>query len=142
LAGASTGVYSLEPAGGTYLAFTLGWDYPFLEERRPFLEKTLALLEGQGKAMRGPDFHVKALAHWFLWQPDQAESAFKMALIHEGLNGQWRLEYAHLLFQQGHLREAQRELVLLESLPSPPVAAKFLLYVVDLRIAESKDPLK
>jgi hypothetical protein len=142
LAGASTGAYSLEPAGGAYLAFVLAWDYPYLEERRPFLEKALGLLETQGKTLRGTDYHVKAWAHWLLWQTDQAESAFKMALIHEGLNGQWRLEYAHLLFQQGHLREAQRELVIVESLPSPPVAAKFFLNVVNLRIAESQDLLK
>jgi hypothetical protein len=88
------------------------------------------------------DFHLKAQVQWFLWRLGAAEASYRQALARDGLNPEWRYEYAQLLHQQGRRGEARRELLVALSLPSHPPQAASLLERVTLERATKDDVLK
>jgi hypothetical protein len=124
------------------VTWALAKGYLPVGERRPFLEKALALLEQHPSPLEAKDLHLKAQIEWALWQLDKATATYQEALAQDGLNADWRFEFAQLLYQQGRLKEAKRELLLVLGLPSSPGEARDLLGIVTLERAKKEDILK
>lgn len=80
-------------------------------QRRPFLEKVLLLLKEQPRPPSAADLRLRALVHGDLGQPAEALTAYESALAREPLQVGWRYEFARLLYQQGRLQDARRELL-------------------------------
>jgi O-antigen ligase/tetratricopeptide (TPR) repeat protein len=78
------------------------------DEGRPFLEKALIML-GQQPALSAEEYEEKARAHAALQQPEAALAAYQAALDRRPEAADWRYAYARLLFKQGQLHEARRE---------------------------------
>lgn len=83
------------------------------ERSRPFREKAVRLLEERKEALSAADWQFKAKLHQALSQPEAAIEAYEQALDRQPLQAPWRLQLAHLLFQQGRLAEARRQLTTL-----------------------------
>jgi O-antigen ligase len=86
-------------------------DAEAVEERRPFLEKALHLLEAKSGKLGARELHVKARVHKALDQPDKAVQSYREALDREPSQTNWRFEFALYLYELGKLEEARRELV-------------------------------
>jgi predicted Zn-dependent protease len=80
------------------------------EEGRPLLLRALALLDGKG-LLSPPELHLKAQAHRALGQAVQARAAYQALVRREPRQIRYRCEFAETLYEQGQLREAQRELL-------------------------------
>jgi tetratricopeptide (TPR) repeat protein len=78
-------------------------------ERRPFLDRALALLAEQAGPVKAQDLHLKARIHDELGQPSQALAAYAEALDRNPFQLTWRCEMAGLLARQGRLHDAERE---------------------------------
>src|SRR5262249_12409827 len=98
--------------------------------------------EGRPEKLPARDLYLKARVHWALWQLGSAHVAYQEALAMDGLNAQRRFEFAQLLYQEGRLREARRELLLVLALPTCPGQAGHLLDVVTHERARKEDILK
>ena len=81
-------------------------------ERRPFLERALALLEQRPGPLQAQDLHTKAVIHTSLGQPAEALATYRAALRREPRQADWRCEFAQLLYQQGHVQEAEDEVLI------------------------------
>jgi tetratricopeptide (TPR) repeat protein len=80
-------------------------------ERSPFLERALVLLEQRPGPLRAQDLHTKAVIHTSLGQPVEALATYRAALRREPRQADWRYEFAQLLYQQGYVQEARREVL-------------------------------
>jgi tetratricopeptide (TPR) repeat protein len=78
-------------------------------ERRPFLERALVLLEQRPGPVQAQDLHTRAVLHTSLGQPAEALATYRAALRREPQQADWRYEFAQLLFQQGYVQAARRE---------------------------------
>jgi tetratricopeptide (TPR) repeat protein len=114
------------------------------EERRPFLEKALALLseppppptllerlnELLGQSQPGPkaeDLYLEALVRDKLGQKAEALAGYSKALARNPNETHWRFHYAQRLYEEGQLREAERELrTVLAQEPDFPGASALL----------------
>jgi tetratricopeptide (TPR) repeat protein len=137
----SAGV-SAGAAAPPLFAQELAYGYLPMREREPYLTRALGLLEQPPGPVEAKDFHTRAQVQWALWQPGAAEASYREALAREGLNPEWRYEYARLLHQLGKLKEARRELLIVLSLPLHPPEARQLLEEVTLERAISQDVSK
>jgi hypothetical protein len=81
-------------------------------QRVPFLERALSQFETQPGPWRAEDLRDQAWIYWTLDQPIKALRTYEGALGRNPAQMDWRLEYARLLAQQGFLREARRELLM------------------------------
>jgi hypothetical protein len=142
LASIPAGTSPALPAGVSSVAQALEQGYLPVGARRPFLDKALALLEQKPGPLEARDLHQKAQVFWALWQLKQATATYQEALAQDGLNVEWRYEYAKLLYQQGRLKDAKDELYLVLGLPSHPGEARDLLEIVTLERARTEDILK
>jgi O-antigen ligase len=109
------------------------------DERRPFLEKALTVLARQ-PALSAEEYEEKARAHTALEQPDAALMAYRAALDRRPEAGDWRLAYARLLFKQGRLQEARREVRTVLDLRPQDAPARELLEEVSRDIARGRIP--
>ncbi|HEY7310619.1 MAG TPA: O-antigen ligase family protein [Gemmataceae bacterium] len=84
-----------------------------LADRRPFLEKALSVVTEQVGPPEAEDLHVKGLIHESLGQKKEALTAYQTALGHAPKDKMidWRMSYARLLYEEGQLREASRQLL-------------------------------
>jgi tetratricopeptide (TPR) repeat protein len=80
------------------------------EQRRPFLERALVLLERRPASLTAADLHLRALVVSALDRPAEALDAYREALAREPLQVDWRFELARLLHRQGRDPEAYAEL--------------------------------
>jgi O-antigen ligase len=108
------------------------------EEGRPFLEKALALLEQQPRLLKAEELHTAAVVHRLLDHPAQALQAYQAALEQKPNQVRWRLELAHLLNQEGFLRESQRELLVVLAREPGQREANQLLQSVRQRLATER----
>jgi tetratricopeptide (TPR) repeat protein len=79
-------------------------------ERQPFLEKSLAALRRKGPALSTDDWYVKAQVHKLSAQPQLAIEAYRAAIAREPRQVGWRYELAEVLYHEGSLQQARREL--------------------------------
>src|SRR5262249_45053592 len=90
------------------------------EERRPFVQRGMRLLEQQAhnEPLTANDYLIKAWFHRYLGEPDQALAAYRAGLLEQPQEAGIRLELAYLLFQEKRYREAQVEVrIVLEQHP-------------------------
>src|SRR5207248_2410889 len=80
-------------------------------ERRPFLEKALAVLAQMPAPLSAEDLHVKAAALENLGQAQEAAREYRAALLSRPREVEWRYELAGLLYQDRQLQESRRELL-------------------------------
>jgi tetratricopeptide (TPR) repeat protein len=96
-------------------------------ERRPFLEKALDPLKTPPGPRNAGDWHAKARIHKGLGQPLESLAAYRSAIGLEPGQVSWRYEFAQLLYQEGQVREARRELeAVLAQQPEHAAARKLL----------------
>jgi O-antigen ligase/tetratricopeptide (TPR) repeat protein len=99
------------------LLATAAWTYfPEAEsqaQRRPFLEKSLELLDSQTRVWKADERYLKGSIHRDFGQPDEAIAAYRSALIQRPDQAQWRYELAELLAGQNRWADARHELLLL-----------------------------
>jgi O-antigen ligase len=79
------------------------------EGRLPFYQRALALLRQPGAATSAADYHLKAVLHTALGEPDAALAAYDAALARAPQETAWRFEYAEALRRRGRLNEARRQ---------------------------------
>ena len=103
--------------------------------RRPILEEALRLLEARPGPLAGPDLRLKAFLLNALGRPAEAASAYEELVLRNPGRVEWRLEFARLLYEQGRLREARRELLTIVAQRPTHAAARQLLAEVDRELA-------
>jgi O-antigen ligase len=80
-------------------------------DRRPLLEKALALLEQPPGPQTAAELHTLASTHAALGHLEPAVAAYRLALEKEPQQVGWRYELASLLCDQRRFSEARRELL-------------------------------
>ena len=109
-------------------------------ERRPFLERALAVLVAAPEPRKSADIFLRARIHDLLGQSTEALVTYRQALDQEPRRTEWRLELAKLLRAKGRLGEARQELLKVLLLqPSDPAANK-LLFEVNRDLQTRKRP--
>jgi O-antigen ligase/tetratricopeptide (TPR) repeat protein len=99
--------------------------------RRVILKGALALLAAKSETFGARDYHLKAILHQKLGEPEPALAAFRSALARDPAQADWRFEFAVLLRRQGQLKEARRELAeVVRSQPNNREAQNLLGVVV------------
>jgi tetratricopeptide (TPR) repeat protein len=102
------------------------------EQRRPYLERALHILNDRGTKLDATGLHLQGEINAMLSKPAEALLCYGRALKMDPRQGQWRLEYAQLLRQQGRLEEAKQELQrLLTYGPQNQVVRDLLRQVVE-----------
>ena len=105
---------------------------------KAFLEKVVVLLESQAEPLGPAQWHQKAVSHAFLGQVAAALSSYQAALDRDPRQADWRLEFGKLLFEQGLLEKARRELVIVCSERPSHAEAHNLLALVTRQIAQNR----
>jgi tetratricopeptide (TPR) repeat protein/O-antigen ligase len=77
---------------------------------RVFRERALRLLESPPAPLGADLLHHKAEIYRDLGQPDEAIAAYRAALALAPAQASWRFDMARLLYEQGRLPDARREL--------------------------------
>ena len=103
--------------------------------RRLFLEQALRQLEARPAPPAGPDLHLKAIFLKSLGRPNDAAAAYEELLLREVGQVEWRVEYAQLLYEQGRLQDARRELLTVLAQQPTHAGARALLGEVDRALA-------
>jgi O-antigen ligase/tetratricopeptide (TPR) repeat protein len=103
--------------------------------RKPFLQHALDLLAAQPGPLTGKDLRAKARVHQSLGQTAAMMAAYEALLALEPYETNWRLEFARILYDQGRLIDARRELlIVLDQQPQNTQARDMLTIVTrDLR---------
>jgi O-antigen ligase/tetratricopeptide (TPR) repeat protein len=101
-----------------------------VEERRPFLEKALALLGADAEKRTPAEWHTQAVIQRSLGELDAAASAYETALAKQPLQTEWRFEFARVLYERVRLEDARRQLVVVLTQQPRHAAAQQLLTAV------------
>jgi O-antigen ligase/tetratricopeptide (TPR) repeat protein len=109
-----------------------------IEQRRPFLEKALRLLESKMEGLGARDLHVKAQVHRALDQPDRAVQSYRELLEREPAQASWRFEFASYLYELRKLEEARRELTVVLAQEPNHGQARGLLNTVMRELLQEK----
>jgi tetratricopeptide (TPR) repeat protein len=104
---------------------------------RPLLGKALRLLESRAGPLSAEELHAKARAHRALGQAAEARQAYEALLAREP---RWRYEFVQLLYEEGQLPEARRELVILLEQEPANAPARDLYRAVLRDLADSGRP--
>jgi O-antigen ligase len=99
-------------------------------DRRPLLEKALALLEQPPGPQTAADLHTLATTHAALGQAEPAKAAFRLALEKEPQQLGWRYELARLLCEQRRFSEARTELLTILAAQPADAQARGLMETV------------
>ena len=100
-------------------------------QRRPLLEKALAVLVAAPGLAKAPDVFLKGRVLTLLGRPVEATAAYRQALSQEPRQAAWHLELAKLLRTQGQLAEAREELFTVLLLQPDNTQANELLAAVN-----------
>jgi tetratricopeptide (TPR) repeat protein len=109
------------------------------EERGPFLQKALLLLETQSRPWKGEDLHLQAQIQLAMDRPEEAMGTFRAALATNPMQVEWRFELAQVLHQLGHFHQAGRELRSLLSHQPGHARARDLLTEIEPKLEETRD---
>jgi tetratricopeptide (TPR) repeat protein len=101
------------------------------DEREPFLDRALALLEQPGLALTGSEWRLKANALYLAGRMSEARTAFRAAIQYDPGLVDLRIDYARFLHEVGLKREAKSELLMILSNDSKENRALDLLAVFD-----------
>ena len=105
-------------------------------QRRPFLKRALAAWKRHCSPSSADDLYVKTQIHRLLEEPEPALAAMRDALLEDPDRFGWRYEYASMLYTEGRLAEARRQIdIVLGQRPHHAPAQK-LLETITRRIAE------
>jgi O-antigen ligase/tetratricopeptide (TPR) repeat protein len=107
-------------------------------QRRPFLEKAARLLEGSSNGLTPEGLHTLAVTRKQMGQPQEAVAAYRKLLVQRPRQADWRYELAQILYEQGELEEARRELVLALTQQPKHAQARELLTLVSREITRSR----
>lgn len=114
-----------------------------VNERRPFLEKALGLLEAKSAKLTPRELLMKAQVHKALDQPERAVESYRILLDRDPSQADRRLEFARYLYDLGKLEEAGHELsVVLAQKPNHGAARELLSVVVRERLHEKWEERK
>ena len=80
-----------------------------VEDRRPFLERGLAVLE-QDQNLSAEQYHVKGLIHRNLGDFRKSAAALLRAVMTKPEQMTWHYELAEVFYEQGRIQDARREL--------------------------------
>src|SRR5436190_22709867 len=119
--------------------------YPRPEDaskQRVPLAKAVELLTNQRQPLSAANWSTKARLHTLLKQPEEAVAAYEAALAKQPEQYAWRFEMAKLLFDQGRIQDARRELTMILGQQPNYAEAKKLLDEVGHAIAAGKDRAK
>jgi hypothetical protein len=95
-------------------------------------------LRGPGALRSAEDFHLRAVLHEALGEPDEALAAYEAALVRAPREAEWRCEYARLLRRRGRLEEARRQArEVLADRPDHPEGLR-LLHAIARDMAEKR----
>lgn len=100
-----------------------------VDERRPFLERALALLAERAD-LQPSDRRMQGALYRSLGQTEPAIAAYRRALTQEPEQTAWRYELAELLYQKGRPAEARDELLILLAQQPENGSAQTLLKAV------------
>ncbi len=118
-------------------------DADAIEQRRPFLEKALRLLDRSSAKREARELHIKALVHKALDQPDEAIQSYRELLSREPSQTSWRFEFALYLYDLRNLEEARRELtIVLNQNPNNGQARELQNEIVREQSHERRDDQK
>ncbi|MHB1426251.1 MAG: O-antigen ligase family protein [Gemmataceae bacterium] len=123
-------------------AMNLHADEVAREKQKPFLERALTVLVEQPEPSKleeqAEDLFLKAMIHDILGQKKDAIAAFQAALVHAPKSREidWRLSLARLLYEDGQLHEASRQLNAVLSLRPSHGQAKEMLKMVRKEMAK------
>jgi tetratricopeptide (TPR) repeat protein len=84
-----------------------------VEERKPFLERSLHALAQQPGALNDEDIRTKALSYRYLGRTQDAVAAYGVLLSRQPRDVRLRLSFAWYLYQQQRYEEARRELLVI-----------------------------
>jgi tetratricopeptide (TPR) repeat protein len=107
-------------------------------ERRPFLDKALALLGANAGTLTAEDLRLEALVHKALDQPEPAVEAYREAVAREPWKVPWRYEFARYLYDLRRLEESRRELTVVLAQDPGNGAARALLDTVTHDLLQEK----
>ncbi len=113
-------------------------DSEAVEERRPFLEKALRVLDAKSRQLAARDWRVKALTHQALGQPEKAVEAYREMLGREPHRVEWRYEFARYLYELHQLDESRRELVIVLNQDPSHGLARELIETVTAELLREK----
>ncbi len=119
-------------------AFELYPEANAADRRRPFIQRALHLLENQQDDVKADDLHVKAVVLRELRQPAKALAVYEQLLGRDPGHAEWRYENARLLYEQGRLDDARRELNILLAQHSKHAAGRELLAIVLAELIRKK----
>jgi tetratricopeptide (TPR) repeat protein len=105
-------------------------------QRRPFLERALAAWNRHCSSSSADDLYVKTQIYRLLEEPEPALAAIRDALLEDPDRFGWRYEYATMLYAQGHLADARRQLDRVLGQRPQHAQAQELLDTITRRIAE------
>jgi tetratricopeptide (TPR) repeat protein len=105
-------------------------------QRRPFLERALAAWNRHCSSSSADDLYVKTQIYRLLEEPEPALAAIRDALLEDPDRFGWRYEYATMLYAQGHLADARRQLDPVLGQRPQHAQAQELLDTITRRIAE------
>ncbi len=108
------------------------------DQRRPFFDKVLRLLDGPPESLDAEDLHVKAVALRSLGRSAEALTAFERLLFKRPEQTGWRYELAEALHEQARLEDARRELVIVLAQQPQHVQAHELMAVVSHELARQR----
>jgi hypothetical protein len=119
------------------------------EGQKLFLEKALSALNEQEEPSKdeekGENLFLKGMINDILGQKKDAITAYQAALVHPPKDKEkeinWRLSYARLLYEEGQLKEAERQLRTVLSQQPGNDHAKTMLKVVGREKAKQIEPL-
>jgi tetratricopeptide (TPR) repeat protein len=119
------------------------------EGQKLFLEKALSALDEQEEPSKdeekGENLFLKGMINDILGRKKEAITGYQAALLHPPKDKEkeinWRLSYARLLYEEGQLKESERQLRTVLSQQPGHDHAKTLLTVVRREGAKKIDPL-
>jgi O-antigen ligase/tetratricopeptide (TPR) repeat protein len=105
-------------------------------DRRPILERALAILKRAGAPLTATDLYRRATIRRALGDSPGALEDYRAALLIEPARSAWRYEHAVLLVEQGRFEEAHEEVLTILALEPASPQARALLDRVARGLAE------
>jgi O-antigen ligase/tetratricopeptide (TPR) repeat protein len=84
-----------------------------VEQRRPYLERALALLPQPPATADAKQLYLRATIQRAMGQSAEALASYRLAVLQSPWEINWRYEWAELLYQQGKREECRRELLII-----------------------------
>jgi len=108
------------------------------QQRDLLFQRALATLSERSATLTLTELHEKALLHSLVENGAEAQSAYEELRIQAPQRLDWQLEFAQLLYEQGELEKARRQLYICLSLQPDYLQARQLLTVVERELSLSQ----